>query len=110
MEPARTLHRHYAKPAPEAFKEAESITSRHLGQIAKTYPAQIESGIYRGTVIGETPDLFVQRLSPKSAIAHPKELFEQPPGVGANVSVNYSKTKPLVREIKERGKAQELSR
>jgi antirestriction protein ArdC len=100
----------YAKPAPEAFKEAESIASRHLGQTAKTYPAQIESGIYRGTIIGETPDLFVQRLSQKSAIVHPKELFEQPPGVGANVSVNYSKTKPLVREIKERGKAQELSR
>jgi hypothetical protein len=54
--------------------------------------------------------LFIQRLSPKSAIAHPKGLFEQPPGVGANVSVNYSKSKPLVREIRERGKAQELSR
>lgn len=100
----------YAKPAAESLREAESITSKHLGQSAKTYPAQIESGIYRGNVIGETPDLFIQRLSPKSAIAHPKELFEQPPGVGANVSVNYSKSKPLVREIKERGKAQELSR
>jgi antirestriction protein ArdC len=100
----------YAKPAAESLREAESITSRHLGQSAKTYPAQIDSGIYRGTIIGETPDLFIQRLSPKSAIAHPKELFEQPPGVGANVSVNYSKSKPLVREIRERGKAQELSR
>lgn len=100
----------YAKPAAESFREAESITSKHLGQSAKTFSAQIDSGIYRGTVIGETPDLFIQRLSPKSAIAHPKGLFEQPPGVGANVSVNYSKSKPLVREIRERGKEQELSR
>lgn len=100
----------YARPAAESLREAESITSKHLGQSAKTYPAQIDSGIYRGTIIGETPDLFIQRLSPKSAIAHPKELFEQAPGVGANVSVNYSKSKPLVREISERGKAQELSR
>ena len=100
----------YAKPTAVSFREAESITSKHLGQSAKIYPAQIDSGIYRGTVIGETPDLFIQRLSPKSAIAHPKELFEQLPGVGANVSVNYTKSKPVVREIRERGKAQELSR
>jgi len=100
----------YAKHSAASLNEAESITSKHLGQAAKTYPAQTESGIYRGTVIGETPDVFVQRLSTRSAVAHPKELFEQTPEIGATVSVNYSKTKPLVREVKERGKSQELSR
>lgn len=100
----------YSDPEAESLHAAESVASRVLGQAAKTYPAQIDSGVYKGTVIGETPDLFIQRLSPKSAVAHPKELFQQLPNVGRNVSVNYSKSKPLVREIRERGKARELSR
>jgi hypothetical protein len=66
--------------------------------------------LYRGPVVGETPDLFLQRLSPRSVIAHPKELFEQAPLLGTNISVNYSQAKPTVRELKERGRALEIVR
>src|SRR6201999_4450675 len=53
-----------------SFAAAKSITAEKLGDTARTFTAQTESGNYRGEVIGETELHIVQRLSPQSAVAH----------------------------------------
>ena len=92
------------------MKEASSLTEQLLGSSAKVKQAELESGLYRGPVIAETSELFLQRLSPRSVVAHSNDLFEQAPHVGANVAINYSEGKPAVHEIKERGRALAMSR
>ena len=100
----------YATIQSESFDAATALTSKLLGSSAKTHAAQIESGIYRGAIIAETSDLFLQRLSPKSVVAHPKDIFAEIPQIGAEVSVKYANAKPLVRELKQRERAMEMSR
>ncbi len=92
--------------ATEAFKRAESLTSTMLGSSARTIPAQVDSGIYRGPILAETSDLVLQRLSARAVVAHQKALFEpgQSPTVGESFSIVYSKSKPLVRELKDHSK------
>ena len=55
-----------------SFAAAKSITAEKLGDTARTFTAQTESGNYRGEIIGETELHVVQRLSPQSAVAHMK--------------------------------------
>jgi hypothetical protein len=96
----------------ERFKNVERIASAIVGDSAKTSPAQVDGGIYRGQVIAETQDLFLQRLSSRSVVTHLKGLFQggQPPRVGANICVSYSNGQPTVRPVKERSKFQEMGR
>ena len=72
------------------FQEAISLTAQLVGDSAKTKPAQLIAGVYRGKIIGETSDLVLQRESPRSVVVHSKELFEAAPKVGTNVLVNYT--------------------
>ena len=95
---------------PESLKTAEAITARALGESAKTLAAQVQSGSYRGLVIGETDQFVIQRQSAHSAIAHPKELLDRQPAVGELVRINYSNSKGSVREHRERTKANEITR
>ncbi len=95
---------------PDRFKEASSLAEQLLGPAAKVKQAELEAGVYRGPVIGETSELFLQRLSPRSVVAHPKDLFDQAPNIGANVAINYSDRKPAVHEVKERSRTLAMSR
>ena len=92
------------------LKEASSLTAQLLGEDAKTKPATLIAGNYRGQIVAETSEILLQRLSPKSTVVHEKELFNEVPKVGANVAINYTNGNPSVRAIKERGRALEMSR
>ncbi len=92
------------------LKEASSLTAQLLGEDAKTKPATLTAGNYRGQIVAETPEILLQRLSPKSIVVHEKDLFNEVPKVGANVAINYTYGNPSVRAIKERGRSLEMSR
>jgi antirestriction protein ArdC len=93
-----------------SFAAAKNVTAEKLGDIARTFPAQTQSGNYRGEIIGETELHVVQRLSPQSAIAHMKHLLEHMPRIGENVGIAYVNDLGSVKELRERSKARELVR
>ena len=94
-----------------SFAAAKAITANALGESARTFRAQTESGSYSGRIIGETAHHVVQRLSPQTAVAHMKHLLEHLPDSGANVSISYSNDHAAqVRNLRERVNTQELGR
>ena len=93
-----------------SFAAAKQITADALGESARTFGAQTDSGRYQGRIIGETAHHVVQRLSPRTAVAHMKHLLEHPPLAGDNVAIAYSNDHGLVRDIRERASTQELGR
>ena len=93
-----------------SFAAAKQITADALGESARTFGAQTDSGRYNGRIIGETAHHVVQRLSPRTAVAHMKHLLEQLPHAGDNVAIAYSHDHGLVRDIRERVNTQELGR
>jgi len=97
-------------PNGDSLVEAKSITAKVLGDSAKTLAAQTESGSYRGPIIGVTEHHIIQRQSAHTGIAHPKDLLDRQPQVGESVRINYSDAKGVVREFRERGKAQDRDR
>lgn len=103
-------HQDRANMVAGHLKEASSLTSQLLGEDAKTKPAALIAGNYRGQIVAETSEVLLQRLSPKSIVIHEKDLFNEVPKVGANVAINYTHGNPSVRAIKERGRSLEMSR
>lgn len=93
-----------------SFAAAKAVTSEALGDFAKTYAAQTQSGTYKGPIIGETDHHVVQRLSPKSAVAHMKHLLGAVPAKGENVSIAYSNERTQIREAPNRSRSHELAR
>ncbi len=93
-----------------SFAAARELTAEKLGDTARTFAAQAQSGNYSGNIIGETDLHIVQRLSPHSAIAHMRHLLNLPPKVGENVTIAYANEKGAVKEMQERGKTRELVR
>ena len=93
-----------------SFAAAKSITAEKLGDTARTFTAQTQSGNYRGEIIGETELHVVQRLSPQSAIAHMKHLLDPIPKVGENVGIAYVNDLGSVKELRERSRTRELVR
>jgi len=100
------------KPAPgeDDLNAARAIASNALGASTRTIEALSESGIYRGTIIGETERYILQRQSDNTAVLHQKQLLDRQPGLGENVAISYSNEKGRVREARARGKAQDLGR
>jgi len=72
--------------------------------------AQIQSGIYRGPIVGETAYHLVQQQSAHSCIAHCKGLLDRQPQVGELVRIQYAQAKGTVRAYREPAKSQELGR
>jgi antirestriction protein ArdC len=93
-----------------SFAVAKSIGAEKLGDSARTFGAQTQSGHYRGEIIGETDLHVVQRLSPGSAVAHMKHLLESVPKVGDNVGIGYANDRASVKELRERSRDWELAR
>ena len=94
----------------QSFRAANELTARALGDGAKTHAALTDSGVYRGTIIGETDLHVVQRLSSSSAVAHMKHLLGSAPALGESVCVAYSQSRAEVRELRQRTKTQGLAR
>lgn len=106
----RTRQQPSSKDLGESFAAAEALSKKALGEQARTFVAQTDSGIYRGEVIGETNLHVVQRLSSRSAVAHMKHLLDAIPGIGTEVSVGYSQSMAAVREVPAREREKELCR
>lgn len=93
-----------------SFQDAKKLSQEKLGDQARTYPAQTESGNYRGTIIGETDQHFVQQLNPLSTVAHPKYLFSDVPDIGQSVRVGYSNHQVAISPFQPKAKIRELAR
>jgi antirestriction protein ArdC len=93
-----------------SFAAAKQVAADALGESARTFGAQTASGRYNGRIIGETAHHVVQRLSPRTAVAHMKHLLENLPHAGDNVAIAYSNDHGVVRDIRERVNTQELGR
>ena len=93
-----------------ALEEANAVAVKALGDGVRTFAAQTESGIYRGTVVGDTDEHVVQRVSSRSAIAHRKADLDSAPMAGKNVSISSSNARGSVRQLRERAKGPERAR
>ncbi len=98
--------RDFERSLVEADRKAKDL----LGQKTTVYPADTASGKYRGEVLGETDHHVLQKLSPRSVVAHPKQALPDPPAAGANVIISYSNNLAQVKPNQLREKAQALSR
>ncbi len=95
----------------QSFAEVKALSARALGDHARVYKAQTDSGIYKGEIIGETQHHVVQKLSQQSAVAHVKHLLGSVPSVGDNVVLRYSGGKIVdVAAFQPKALAKELAR
>jgi len=94
----------------DSLAAAKNVTAQILGDSARIYAAQTQSGTYKGKIIGETDQHLIQRLSPQTAIAHAKQLLDPAPQVGQNVAIAYVNESGRVKEIQDRAKTRELVR
>jgi antirestriction protein ArdC len=95
----------------DSLAEVKAISVRALGDGARVYNARVDSGIYRGEIIGETPHHLVQKLSQQSVVAHAKEMLGTVPTVGQNVVLRYSGGKVAeIAGFEPKAKAKGLAR
>jgi antirestriction protein ArdC len=95
---------------PKSLTAAQAITTKALGESARTVHALAESGTYQGPIIGETEYHLIQRQSANLGVAHLKELLDRQPGLGDNVAIHYSSARGTVHDAPDRAKAQERGR
>lgn len=93
-----------------SLQEENAVAVKALGDGVRTFSAQTESGLYRGTVVGDTDEYVVQCVSSRSAVAHRKADLDTAPMAGQNVSIAYSNARGNVRELRERAKSPERTR
>jgi hypothetical protein len=89
---------------------AKAMTAGALGENARLYPAHTDSGRYTGEIIGTTPDHVVQKLSARSAVAHPRQLVPGQPAAGQNLTISYSNGLAAMKSFEPRGKSRGLER
>jgi hypothetical protein len=65
----------------DSLTEATAEAKVQLGQNAKTFPAQLAEGIYKGPIIAETEHHVLQQVSATNTVAHAKTAFAQAPTV-----------------------------
>ena len=65
----------------DSLTEATAETKAQLGPNAKTFPAQLAEGTYKGPIIAETEHHVLQQVSATNTVAHAKTAFAQAPTV-----------------------------
>jgi antirestriction protein ArdC len=93
-----------------SLADAEKQTRDTLGKSARLYTADLDSGKYRGEVLGATDHHVLQKIGPKSVVAHPKSLISEALSPGQSVAVNYSNLQAQIKPLKARERAQSLAR
>ncbi len=94
----------------ESFKAAQAQARMLLGPSTETRLPLTRDGVYIGTVISETPDYLLQRVSGVTAIAHPKSLFDDLPEIGKVFRIAYHEEKAILKEVLGRQPSRGLER
>ena len=99
-----------AKIDEEKILDGQVDGRKPAGIKASLYPADTESGHYRGEIIGSTEHHVLQRLNQRSIVAHPRDLMPAEAAVGQNVIIAYAGGIARVKPNRVREHAQALSR
>ena len=83
---------------------------RELRPEARIVPALTDSGAYRGSVIAETTQSLIQRISRQSAVIHQKDDLDRVPRIGEYVCISYTEGLGHVTLVRERSRGKELAR
>lgn len=94
----------------ESFAAAEEAARKIMGEKVRTYPADADSGKYRGEVLAETEHHLLQRVSPRSAVAHDKRLLPGTIAPAENVLISYSNQVAHLKPNQELQKSHALTR
>jgi antirestriction protein ArdC len=108
--PERQNPRPSSDELARSFDAAKQVVSEQMGPDTKTMVAATESGTYRGKIIGLTDHHTIQKISPRSAVAHMTHLLDAPLATNDNVAIAYSNSKAAVKPIQERSKTHALAR
>ncbi len=93
FKPERLIPKEQPRTHEAGFAEAQELTKQLLGNEAKCSAPERNSGLYQGEIIGQTSTHYVQKLSPKSAIAHPKDAVSESLLNGQTCQIRYSNQK-----------------
>jgi antirestriction protein ArdC len=94
----------------QSLADADRKAKQLLGDKARVYQPDTESGQYRGAVLAESDHHVVQKLSPRSAVAHLKRLLPQAVALGQNLVVSYSNGVAQLKPMQIRERTQALAR
>jgi hypothetical protein len=94
----------------ESFKVAQAEAKVLLGPSTETRLPLTRDGVYIGTVISDTPDYLLQRISGVTAVAHPKSLFDGLPEIGKVVRIAYHEEKASPKEVSVRQPSRGIER
>jgi hypothetical protein len=83
---------------------------KELGRETRVELALTDSGTYRGTILVETAQELIQRISPLYAAIHRKDDLDSRPRIGDHVCISYSDGIGHVRQARERNRSKELAR
>ncbi len=93
-----------------SLAEAEKQAKAQFGNATRLYAADTDSGRYRGEICAETEHHLLQKISPKSVIAHPKSLIPDVLSQGQGVAISYKNGLADTKPFKARERAQSLVR
>jgi hypothetical protein len=86
------------------------LALKELKPEARIDRALTDSGVYRGSVIAETANDLIQRISAQSAVIHRKDELDYLPRIGDHVRISYSDGFAHVQQVRERSRGKELAR
>lgn len=96
-------------PSNADMVAAQQIARLKIGPAVTLHEAQTSGNTYRGEIVAETARHYVQKLSPSSAVAHPKALTGELK-VGAPMAIAYFAGKAGSMAIPERDSARARGR
>lgn len=94
----------------ESFRAAQAQAKLLLGSSTETRLPLTRDGVYIGTIISDTSNYLLQRISGMTAIAHPKSFFDQLPETGKLVKIAYHEEKAILKEVLVRQPSKGLER